>query len=292
MQDSDEEYFKAARDSITFINNKFRAFIPCHRRNTIFIGAKTGEGKSTCAANIALSTIKQNKKVLMLVNEECVSDVLNRITCLSMGWDYGNHQTFTDKQIKFLNRSKKVLLERIIVIDDSYQGGNHVTTSVEGIQGVFDKIIEENEEYGAIIIDYYQCISLTLKEPHAELNRVYDKFCAMLDNYKFRLPAPIYVFGQLHPADKANRNSFETRIKGRKEIAVRCMFSYEMTVDRINQTTTFFCHKARHSSNPIVGNSVTVGFNKGLYVIDDNSFKQGVVTKKIANIIKKDDSSE
>jgi len=154
-------YIQAARNCMKFINSAFDGIIPYFRKNLILIGGKTGEGKSTAVANIVASTLKQidpvtgkRCRVLVISNEESVEDVYNRITSFAKGWSYVNHDKFTDEQIQVFDEYIQVLTKDgwLNVIDDSYGGTpeapvSGVTTSIEGIQAIFDNLLKGEEPY-------------------------------------------------------------------------------------------------------------------------------------------------
>ena len=156
--------------------------------------AQSGEGKSTTVANIIASTIRQISpvtgkvcRVLVITNEEKAEDVYNRITCFSHGWAYTEHHAFTDLQINTFENYIPILAKKITVIDDSFGSKpgcpvSGVTTSIEGIQAIFDNIIANQIHYDAILIDYYQHISTSKKTPEL-LNKFLINNCSFHSNY-------------------------------------------------------------------------------------------------------------
>jgi len=70
----------------------------------IFIGAKSGRGKSTTIANIIATYITQKKAnpelkpILVISNEEKAESVLNRVICLFLNWNINNFKNFTPDQ--------------------------------------------------------------------------------------------------------------------------------------------------------------------------------------------------
>ena len=193
IQRENDEYIRASRSPIMFIDETFSTAVPFFRKNLILIGAKTGEGKSTAVANIAHRVQKQinpetgkRMRTLILTNEERSEDVYNRITALQKGWSYTNHSKFTDEQATIFTRAIPVWSkDGVLTVVDNTHGGSHgVTTSLEGIENVFEKLIADKVWYDVVIIDYYQNIVYSQKDQMMSENEVQARLARMLDRYK------------------------------------------------------------------------------------------------------------
>lgn len=289
------EYINAAKQSMIFINSDpFGGVIPYFRKNILLLCGKTGDGKSTTVANIAAATMRQinpltkkRRKVLVITNEERAEDVFNRITCLGKGWHYTNHDMFTDEQIKAFDETIKILAKDgwLNVIDNNYNGSNGVTTSIEGIQTIFDNLIRDKIYYDVVIIDYYQNIKFSKKNPRINEWEVQAAFAALMDSYKNVYPAPIVIMAQVVPPDKDRKEPVEFRIKGRKIITDPATLIVEMIADRANLRTEWVIHKSRF--NESVGQSFYTGYEKGKFVKYDVDFM-----KKVAKIKEERDANK
>lgn len=292
IQKDNQEYIEAARHKMKFINDEFEGRIPYFRKNLILIGGKTGDGKSTTVANIVYTTISQINpatgkrcRALVISNEERREDVFNRITCLIKGWHYTNHSKFTDEQTDIFNKSIAGLARGSLVkvIDDNHgstdtQAVNGVTTTLEGIQGIFDNLLANNEHFDVILIDYYQNIKMSKKNPHLNEWEVQAQLAAMLDKYKNIYPGPIILLAQVTPPDENKSVPFKQRIEGRKVILNVATCCVEMVADRDNLRTEWTVHKSRF--NEFVGKHCFTGYDNGKYVTwEENKEFQAKVQK-------------
>jgi len=265
------EYFEYAQNCPDFMNSDFRDTVPYFSRNLIFIGAESGQGKSTIAGNLAFHTIKQDKNVLILTNEEIDSDVYNRVTCLCRGWGYTNHKKFSKEQIGEFNRMYSVLGQRLTVVSDKYNGKSGTTTTFEGIKSVLDSLLTTSKKYDVIIIDYFQNISTSLEDRNSPEWKVLDKLSQYLDNYRKLYNAPIILLGQLKPSNADEPAPFKERIERCKAIYNKATCCLEVKADVENSRTEFICHKSRFTQG--IGKKIFAGFDKGKYVHFDDAFK-------------------
>lgn len=300
LQKENLEYFEASRNSIMFINDSFENIVPFFRKNLILIGGKTGEGKSTTVANIVATTMKKISpitgkrcRVLVLTNEEKSEDVYNRITCFAKGWHYTNHNKFTNEQVQVFDKYLPILANGwLTVVDDNFGStpGNQisgVTTSIEGIQAIFDGLIRDGDYYDVIVIDYYQNVSKSKKNSGLANWQVQEQFASMLDQYKNIYPAPIVLMAQVSPPNEDNTIPFKVRIEGRKSILNVSTCCIEMIADRENRCTEWIVHKSRF--NEFVGASFTTGYDKGRFVNHTEEFKAQVRAFKETKSAKEQD---
>lgn len=284
IQKDNSEYIEAAKNKMEFMfkappgQTGFDSVVPFFRKNIIFIGAQTGEGKSTAVANIAFSLMKQKNpatgkpaRILIMTNEERKEDVYNRITCLIKGWHYTNHDKFTPEQVQAFNDAIPVLATRIRVIDNIENGAHGTTTSIEGFEGVMDNLIASGEIYDAILIDYYQNYILSKTDPTMDEYKVQARICRSIDKYKNIYPAPFCLFGQINAPDENGNPLFMYRIQGRKLIMTVCTCAMEMIVDKKHRSTKFKVWKSRF--NEAIGEEIAVGYDKGKFVPYTDEFR-------------------
>lgn len=279
IQEENDAYMEAAKFPLPFICETFNHVIPFFRKNFILIGARTGEGKSTAVANIAFAALagKSNKtgkclRILVLTNEERAEDFYNRVTAISRNWPYTSHSKFTDIQRAEFRKMIPILASggRLTVIDNNHGGSHGVTTSIEGIEGVFDNLIEKQEYYDIVLIDYYQNIISSKKNPGMSINDVQARLANAMDKYKNTYPAPIVMFAQLTPPDKDDKVPFQYRIAGRKIILNPATCAIEMVADRVNKCTKWVIHKSRFTE--YVGEYRKTGYDKGKFVPYTDAF--------------------
>lgn len=283
MQSGFSDYMRAAKKKMRFIISDFDKYVPFFRSNLILIGAHTGKGKSTAAANIAFSVLNQTNpetgkkyRCLIITNEEKAEDFYNRVTFLYKSWHYVNHDEFTDEQTETCKRAIAAFgsTGNLRVVDDSYGGSHGVTTSLEGIEAIFENLLANNELYDVIIIDYYQNIISSKKNPYLNEYLVQATLARMLDQYKNRYPAPLVLLAQVDPQTEDDRRTFKQRICGRKLILDQTTLAIELTTDYQKRATEWTFWKSRFTES--VGKSVWTGYDKGRFVSYSEEFRNKI----------------
>ena len=192
-----DEYLRLARDAKPFINDDFVGMVPYFARNVILAGAPSGNGKSTICANLAYHALLLGQRVLVISNEEASSDVYNRVTCLIKGWAYTEHSEFTDEQRDTFKAMVPKLAKRITVVDDNFQKVPGQTTTIEGVEAIFESLIRDGAEYDVIVFDYYQNVTTSTKFPSWVEWKCQERFAKYLDSFKKRYNAPVIILAQL-----------------------------------------------------------------------------------------------
>lgn len=279
---SNDDYMEAAQNPISFICSAFDNIVPFFRKNLILVAGKSGHGKSAAVANLAYNALvtKDEKtgrvlRTLVITNEERKEDFLNRVTSLVKGWHYTNHSKFTKEQRKEFSRMIPVLSSsgRLTVIDDCHGGSYGVTTSVEGIEAIFESLLANKEYYDVIIIDYYQNVITSKKNPMLNQYQVQEKLSRVLDNFKNAYPAPIVIMSQLKP-DLEKDAPFQIRIMGSKSIMVPATFAIEMIINVKDQKTSWKVHKSRYAES--MGKEFSTGYDNGRFVVYSTAFAERV----------------
>jgi len=276
IQNESDEYLILARLAKCFINEDFNDCVTFFPKNLILIGAKSGDGKSTTSANIAIQILQQNGRMLIITNEEQRADVFNRVTCLLKNWSYTKHSQFTDEQLATFRYFTGLLANRMTVIQDDYNGGTGHTTTLEGIINILETLIKQGIKYDAIILDYYQNVSSSTEFPYLKDWEVQDRLVHYLDQYKNRYMAPLVVLAQLKQNEE-EKTPFKERIEGRKSIYNKATCAVEMIAEREFLRTAWIFRKTRFSA--AVGKVVYTGYDKGKFVKYTPEFSNEVMLK-------------
>ncbi len=286
IQKENAEYLSDVKKIKThpFINSDFNAAVPYTPKSCIFVGGLSGDGKSTVSANLAWASLQKGKHVLVISNEEMKGDIYNRITCLKQGWAYINHADFTDEQIKEMNRMIPIWAQRLKVITDidgstSEKAVGGQTTTIEGITAIFNSILSNNIKYDAIILDYYNNVDRSTKNPTLVNWQVQEMLAKYLNQAKNIIGCPIVVLGQLLPCGDGKK-SFKERIEGRKYIYNISTCAIEIKAERELYRTSWKIHKSRF--NQSVGKTIYTGFDRGSHIEYTSDFMN-----KVQNIIAK-----
>lgn len=280
------EYMESAQHCLQFICKTFDDIIPFFRKNTIVIGAPTGQGKSTIVANLAMSVMSQKHpmtkkggRVLILSNEEDPGDLYNRVTSIIKGFSYTNHNSFTVEQKKILDETIPILAKdgRLTIIGNSHvdDSGNlitNLTNTVEGIKTIFENLIKNKQMFDVVIIDYYQNVNSSKDNPGLGPYQVQEKFCSYLDEIKNLYPAPIVVLTQMKKDDEDT--PFDIRIRGAKMLATKATVFVEMETDHENHRTKCTVRKGRYVKG--LGREFYIGYDRGKFVDYDVAFQTRV----------------
>ncbi len=288
-----EAYLDAANNSMVFVDDVFKGVVPLFPKNVILIGAASGEGKSTISANVTLHCMKQGAKILVLTNEENIGDIYNRVTCLTKDWNYQSHEQFTVEQREFFKQNVVKLKENLVVLGDrsvnKAEGGD--TTTLEGVTHILEDLIEKNIKYDLIVIDYFQNVASSRKDPRLNTWEVQAKLANYLDNFKNRYQAPVIVFAQVRPAKKEDETPFEDRLKGRKKIYETCTFACEARANKKDSTTEWVIHKSRFGV-ALDSGMLKTGWERGRYVPLTDEFIRRQEEKKLMALVGPDKVKE
>lgn len=193
-------YNKMLKESITLINEPLTSAIPFTRENLYLFCAYTGSGKSTVAANISYPLWKQEKKVLVISNEESESDVLFRIGCLELGYsfnDFKKGKMSPEDQREVIALFPKIA-KYVKVLDVNFKEG--LTTKIEGIKNALESV--KHHDYSCAMIDYYQLIQSSALDPSKTRYDVLNELRIWLGQYIKSSNIPIVMFVQLYSQGK------------------------------------------------------------------------------------------
>jgi replicative DNA helicase len=257
-------YRKMLNERITFINDELTAAIPFTRENLYLMCAYSGSGKSTAAANISYPLWKQEKKILVISNEESKQDVIFRIACLHLGYNFNDFKknSMPKTNIKECMDLFPEITKYVKVADVNYRNG--LTSTVEGVKRLLENL--KDADYSCVMIDYYQLIKKSTTNPNAKSYDTLNDLRIWIGQYIKRANLPVVVFAQLHSLGKRNNKDLDNRIKHCPDIYEPSTVVIEMTPDFALKTTDFIIHKDRFG---MAGHRITCSFDRGRFAIYD-----------------------
>jgi replicative DNA helicase len=265
------------KERLTLVNDSLTRAIPLVRENLYLFAAYTGSGKSSCAANISYPLWKQGKKVLIISNEETQKDVVSRIACLEAGVSFQGVIRCEISKMEELSYVAHIpsIKQHVIVIpaDDPR------TTCIEGVKNILEAA--KNEDFSAIIIDYFQLIKRSEQQPNKEPYRVMMEFKDYLNAYIKTSNAPVVMFAQLWSLSKrpAKDTELDSRLKECASIQDGASVVVEIVPNFKESTTDFLICKDRFFGRK--GDRITCQYSKGRY-LDEVSMTD--LAKAIAQI--------
>jgi hypothetical protein len=253
-----DSYNLMLEQKITFITPNLTKFMPLTRENLYLMCASSGAGKSTAAANISYSLWKEQKKVLIIANEESQSDILFRIGCLELGLnfnDFKKNKMDIEDQLR-VRQLLKSIAEYVKIMDVTYKDG--LTSNVDGVTKAMEAV--KNHDFSCVLIDYFQNISNTnvVNDTRILYQRL-DDFRSYLKTYIKSANVPVVLFAQLHPSVKRGKD-LEARIKDCPKIFEAATVAFEIVPNYEELKTDFLVWKSRFGGQ---GKKVTLYFANG-----------------------------
>lgn len=283
VQENSRIYFEGAKNGMIFLHEVFRKWVPLWGGNIALIGARTGGGKSSVAANLIYSTIQQknpvtskNRKVLCISAEETPTQVFARLTCLYKNYNFNEQDEFTEEQkndiIEFIPKWAK---NGVSVIGEDGRGS---TSTLEGIQSILNNLLETKTNYDLILIDYIQKITTSKKNPQMQQFMVLKEVMNLLDSFKNVYPGAICVLSQLKANDAEDTLDFQDRLRGSKDIITPCTVALELVPDVKLLRSRFIVRKNRYKGSTL-GGHVDMGYDRGKFVPYSEEFQKQVASR-------------
>ena len=272
-----KKYRQMLQEKITFINDDLSKVIPFTRENLYLICAFTGSGKSTIAANISLPLYKQQKKTLIISNEEPKQDVLMRIACIELGLNFNGYKKgyMQPTDIAAAMKLFPAISRYVKVIDVNYKDG--FTTKVECVKAALEQV-QQSEEFSCAMIDYFQLIKHSLKNPQASTYEVLNDFRMWMGRYIKASRVPIVLLAQLHSITKRGKD-IDGRIKHCPEVSETASVILEVQPDFEKKMSSIVVVKDRFGYQ---GKKLEMGYDNGKFVPYTQEFQQKVEQDQLA----------
>lgn len=262
---SDKELrLRTIQSSMPFISPKFGPDFKMSQ-GLILVCARPGQSKSTTAANVVAGVLDadQNKKALVITNEETAEATYNRIACVQL------RKRFIDLHRGKMHRADKELVEdHVGLLFDSVEviAGNseYDMTTLEDVKAVMNHAAQS--DVGLVVLDYLQTVSFSRENEHWEPFQVSKNLGFFLKEFGRRARVPVVVFAQLKPNSEASE--MQSRIQNDKTIYNHAFTVIEIVPDFETCVTSFVIHKDRFGSTK-QGQEVQMKYKDGRYVSMD-----------------------
>lgn len=280
MYDSVKSYNKMLGEKITFVNKALTAAIPFTRENLYLMCGYSGNGKSTIAANISYPLWKEGKKTLVISNEEPKQDIIYRIACLELGYNFNDYKKGLMPQAQQLECMKLYpeICKFVKVVDVNFNNG--ISSTLEGIKKILTQV--ENADYSAVMIDYFQQIKKSVVNPNKSGLDVLTDLRMWLGRYIRKSNIPVVLFAQLHSLGKRNNQELDSRIKDCPSVYEPSTVVVEIVPDFENKITKFIIKKDRFGYQ---GMKIECAFSKGRYIEITAAHLQKIQEEKINNLM-------
>lgn len=272
-------YEKILKQRITLINPSLTKAIPFTKESLYLFCAVSGSGKSTIAANISWPLWKQEKKILVISNEETSHDILMRIAALELGYDFNKYKK---GEMSETHRRECItlfpsIMRSVKIIDVTAKNG--LTTKLEGVQNALESV--KGSGYHAVLIDYFQLIKDSIKEKGRTRYDVLNDFRIWLGRYIKSCDIPVVLFAQLHSLSKKNgAKDIDARIKECPAVVEPATVIIEAIPNFEDHTTDFLIHKDRFG---VAGKRFTCPFEHGRFL---DALEEHELEQRKANMIR------
>ena len=280
MFTSVKSYNDMLGEKITFVNKALTAAIPFTRENLYLMCGYSGNGKSTIAANISYPLWKEGKKTLVISNEEPKQDIIYRIACLELGYNFNDYKKGMMPQAQQLECMKLYpeICKYVKVVDVNFNNG--ISSTLEGIKKILTQV--ENADYSAVMIDYFQQIKKSVSNPNRSGLDVLTDLRMWLGRYIRKSNIPVVLFAQLHSLGKRNNQELDSRIKDCPSVYEPSTVVVEIIPDFENKVTKFVIKKDRFGYQ---GMKIECAFEKGRYVEITAAHLEKIQEEKINSLM-------
>ena len=236
------------KKSVEFLNPTLSSMCPLAPGALYLVCAPSGTGKSTVSAAVAHSLFKQNKKCFVISNEETQAKVLARIACAEVGVDF---QEYIQGNVPPLQRKLIAIeiknIEPWVTVADEVLG----STTVESVEKLLHEV-DEDGSYSCIVVDFFQRVAKSAKNPMMERAMVLYDFKDMITDYAQHAKTPVILMAQLRPHSQEDQDrNVEDRIKWCKGIYEAAASVVEVIKVRGLPVSNFYIAKGRFSKADI-----------------------------------------
>jgi len=280
MYESVASYNRMLGEKITFINKALTAAIPFTRENLYLMCGYSGNGKSTIAANISYPLWKEGKKTLVISNEEPKQDIIYRIACLELGYNFNDYKKGVMPKSQQLECMKLYpeICKFVKVVDVIYNNG--ITSTLEGVKNILTQV--KTADYSAVMIDYFQQIKTSVNNPARSSFETLTDLRLWLGKYIRESNIPVVLFAQLHSLGKRNNQELDSRIKDCPSVYEPSTVVVEIVPDFENKVTKFLIKKDRFGYQ---GMKIECAFDKGRYVEVTAAHLEKIKQEKISSML-------
>lgn len=194
----------------------------------ILIGGVSGKGKSTTNANILAGFVNANpsKQVMVITNEESTADVLDRVACVLLKYNFKSYRARQLGTIK-TNEVQDLAMELAgqIIVEDG--AGVYEMTCSDDVKAALAYIAESDVAMGTL--DYFQTCNWSRSEPDLNPVQVSKDLGFWLKDFGRKVPKPIIMFVQLR--ESSDDSEFKERVENDRSVFNHAFMAIEVVPD-------------------------------------------------------------